>query len=235
MITCWILLGAVIALAIISIVAVIKVFISPESKGKYWENRPRIFCNEGFIFDVIHLIFWVFDKLAIINIINHFIPRRSRRYMAVDAYIVLWFSLELCLLLSIIFSCYTPRENFSLDYLIVGILLWRLIGLFRVWVFHFVIAKDWNPISLYRTLILVFIGYIEITISYAALAFILREHFIGITCWQQALDYSIRNAITMGSPNIGAKDSISYSLLWTQIMFVLLFLTAVVNRIISRR
>jgi len=231
-ICCWIILGLVILLEIFSVVAVIIVSKSPKSRYKHWgRSRPRIYCNEGFIFDVLRFIFWVFDRLAIINIVTHFIYKRKCRYIAVDSYIALWFFLELCLLLSIIFSRYNPR----FDYLIVSVLLWRLIGLFRVWVSHFIIAKDWSPISLYRTLILVFIGYIDITISYAVLAFILREHFLGITCWQQALDYSVRNAVTIGSAGISAVDCIGYSLFGTQIIFVLLFLTAVVNSIITRR
>jgi len=216
------------------VAAIIGVFMIPKSRREYWHGAPKLCWNEGWILDFLRAIFWFFDKIAIINMVTYCIPKRKCKYLAVDSYIAFLFIVESCLLLSIIFSWYTPKD-FLIDCLIVGFIIWRLTGLFRVWVSHFVIAKDWSPISLYRTLILVFIGYLEITISYAVLAFILREHFEGIICWQNALDYSVRNAVTMGSPDIGAKDCVSYSLLGTQIMFVLLFLTAVVNSIITRR
>ena len=61
-----------------------------------------------------------------------------------------------------------------------------------------------------------------------------KDNFEGITCLQQAFYYSIRNAITIGS-DFNPTTPVGLAIYASQIMFVLLFLTAVVNRIISRR
>jgi len=87
-------------------------------------------------------------------------------------------------------------------------------------------------VNIYRSLVLVFIGYFEIIISYALLALVLKDNFQGINYWQQALYYSFSNAITIGS-GFTPVSCLSYAIFITQIMFVLLFLTAAVNTIIS--
>jgi len=198
---------------------------------EYWNrNKPRNLWNEGFIFDLVRSIFWFLDKVAVINLIKLFISRRQFRYLAVDTYIFILFAAESYLLASLHFS-FLPRLS---DLALQGFIWWRLFGLFRIWVTHFVISKDWDPINLSRTLILVFIGYLEIIISYTILAFILREHFMGIVCLQDAFYYSIRNAITIGS-DIRPIDAYGFALFISQLGFVLLFLTSVVSRIISRR
>jgi hypothetical protein len=68
--------------------------------------------------------------------------------------------------------------------------------------------------------------------AHAFFALFFKSQFKGIECWQQALYYSFRNGTTMGSDyhplSIGG-----YIVFATEVMFVILFLTAVVNTIIS--
>jgi len=112
---------------------------------------------------------------------------------------------------------------------------YRLCEIFQSWAVQFVLggtSSAWQSRNVHRSLVLVFAGYYEVTISYAIFAWTLRGHFYEINNWKDAFYHSVRNMIAIGGN--APIDSIGYWLFSTQILFVLLFLTAVVSRVISR-
>jgi len=166
------------------------------------------------------------------RIVKIIFKKPSAPYHSVDLYITLWV-IFLSLIL-FVFNDYTYTHKC----IFLGLIAYRLFEILQSWISQFVLGgvpEPWNPRNIYRSLVLVFIGYLEIIISYALLALILKNHFEGISSWQEALYYSIRNATTIGSSDVTPISCIGYTVFGTQIMFVLLFLTAVVNSIISYR
>lgn len=114
-------------------------------------------------------------------------------------------------------------------------IFYRLFDILQSWVSQFVLGgvpKKWNPINNYRSLVLVFMGYLEITISYAFIALFFKESFRNMKVWQQAIYYSFRNAVTIGS-DYHPANVWGLVIFITQIGFAILFLTAVVSRIMS--
>jgi hypothetical protein len=106
--------------------------------------------------------------------------------------------------------------------------------LIQAWVGQFVLP-GWDPINPHRSLVLILIGYGEITIIYARLAYIFRNQFEGIYCLRQAFGYSVRNAVTIGSSTVKPVTNWGYAIFVSQLMFIILFLTSVVSRIIARK
>ena len=207
---------------------------------EYWKdgwNKP--FWNDGWILNVTRILFWFFQKLSIIRFIVFCKHRKygvdyRKGYHAVDWYVFSWFLVEFILLI-LLANFYDLAHNIAFVILSRLLISYRLFDIFQAWVSQFVLGgvpPGWKPINIYRSLVLVFIGYIEIIISYALFAFVSNAHFDGITNWQQALYYSLRNAATIGT-DWHPITFLGYTIFGTQIMFVLLFLTAVVNTIIS--
>ena len=200
---------------------------------KYLKHeRPRLSWNEGFILDAFRFVFWLVSRISLFSIIKCIVDDKISRkwqYRIVDSYILVFAILELIMFIIVALN---PTANLNCLALKCFI-AYRLLDIFQIWIRHFVLP-DWNPISTSRTLILVGIGYFEIIILYSLLVFMLKDDFIGITYFKEAFLYSIGNAITIGS-GIRPEEPFGYVILVTQIMFVLLFLTAVVSRIIGRK
>ena len=201
---------------------------------EYWgKNRPRLCFNEGFILDIFKAVFWFISRFSLYTVISFCLDklrvRRNIQYRIVDAYIIVFALTELA-----IFIIFASKPDTKSSCVLIAFITYRLFDLFQVWVRHFVLP-DWNPVNAYRSLILVFIGYLEVIILYTLLVLIFQNNFDGISCLRQAFDYSIRNAVTIGSSAVTPSSSWGYAIFVSQLMFVLLFLTSVVSRIIGRK
>lgn len=156
----------------------------------------------------------------------------KHRYTAVEIYVLGWFAIEIFFLLLLAKESLTGCSWFV--WLLRFLICYRLFDIFQSWVSQFVLMPDWKPINPYRSLVLVFIGYIEIIISYALIAFVFgstfSKPFLSVF---QALYYSFTTAITMGSA-WKPEGAGGYAIFYTQIMFILLFITAVIQRILGR-
>jgi hypothetical protein len=188
------------------------------------------------------VLFWVLSKFSLSRIIVFFREKRygtidKRKYHAVDWYVFVWVIVELVIFFLLLILFPAIASNCVFNIVLKVLIAYRLFDIFQSWISQFVLGgvpTKWRPVNIYRSLVLVFIGYFEIIISYALLIFTLKNNFPDISSLQQALYFSIRSAATMGY-DITPVGCIGYTIFITQIMFVLLFLTAVVNTIISHK
>ena len=100
----------------------------------------------------------------------------NKAYSAIEIYVLVWFIVEILILIIIANVSFSP-DFFS--YLIIALLGYRLLDIFRVWVHHFILSYDWDPIDPNRTLIIVFISYAETMLIYASIAFLSQESSVG--------------------------------------------------------
>ena len=201
------------------------------------DNLPdKTLFFEGWILDVLR---WVFSVLSMLSlgrdvqwVIEYKTKSKKYSYLFVDCYVLIW--LGLIIFLFIRQSSVNYGNAFS--YWLVGLITYRLFEIFQSWVSQFIIGgvpkRGWRPISKYRSLILVFLSYIEITTIYAIFALLFRNNFKDMKDYKDAFYYSVRNAVTIGT-NFDPSGLIGQVLFYSQIIFVLLFLTAVIQSIIS--
>jgi len=203
---------------------------------RYWIynfSRLDICWDEGWVFPCCKFVFFIISLLSLGAIapyraIGWRLNRKSCEFFFVDSYIFIW-----ALFIGVLSWLATTDSPCLLhNCVLLGFLSYRIFEIFQSWVSQFITyEKEWTPINVYRTLVLVFVGYIEITFSFALIAFILKDNFQGINCWIQALHYSLGNAVTIGSSITTPTTGIGYTLFATQLMFTLLFLVSAVNRI----
>lgn len=203
----------------------------------FWHDKEKVE-GEGFILPGLRKLFTYLEKFSYIRFKVWRLQRKKHLsnslYKVVDCYEIKWVIKEIIFFILLAFyHTWVYNVIFWIPFLFI---LYRLFDIFQAWVSQFVLGgvpkQSWKPINIYRSLVLVFIGYGEITISYAFIAFFRKEQFQGITCWQQALYYSVRNAVTIGT-DYNPISIWGYLIFWTQVGFALLFLTAVVNSIIT--
>jgi hypothetical protein len=207
-------------------------------KQDWLEVRP--FWKNGWIHESLKVLFWVLAKLSLSRIIVFCMGRRlgatdKRRYLAVDWYVFAWFIFELFIFFLLLKIFPAIASNHVFNIILLVLISYRLFDIFQSWISQFVLGgvpAKWKPINIYRSLVLVFIGYFEVIISYALLIFTLKNNFQGISSLGQALYCSVRCTATIGY-DITPIGCTGYAVLITQIMFVILFITAAVNTIIS--
>ncbi len=203
---------------------------------KYFQdNFPSKPCwNEGWILYIFRWLFSILNALSICRNISWCIVSKSTKwaYIFVDFYVSLWLGLIIWLFI----------RQAHIDYVnivpcwLIAIVSYRLFDIFQSWVGQFVLGgvpkQGWQPISKYRSLVLVFLNYIETVVVFGFLALIFNDAFKDLTHRWDALYFSLRNAITIGT-NVQPVKCIDYVLFYTQMVFVLLFLTAAIQSIIS--
>jgi hypothetical protein len=205
---------------------------------RFWkdrENKCKPCFNDGFILDGLKCIFFWLSKLSCLRFTIWRLEQKghwnSCLYKVVDSYILARFILEISLS---VFLYHSRHELYS-NWLVVPLIIvvsYQMFDIFQTWVNQFILG-EWNPISLSRTLVLVFIGYAQITLCYSFIAFFFRDQFShNMVNWIQAFRYSIGNAVTIGS-NYSPTHFGGYMIFASQLGFTLLFITAVVSRIIS--
>jgi hypothetical protein len=112
----------------------------------------------------------------------------------------------------------------------VGIvfLCFRLFEIFQSWVSQFILKYEWDPINANRSLLLSIVSYLEIVAIGAIIRFMVSSTVDSIALFT-ALRYSILATIA----NPSEKDMFG-PILYTQIMFALLFLTTVIQQVVGR-
>lgn len=199
---------------------------------EYWKqdwHSVKPCWNDGFILDVIKVVLWVIRKFSIINCVVFHIKKHHPDkfvYRAVDSYVLFWFLLSIGFLVWL--SNTTPNCIFSIVFVVFA--SYRLLDIFQTWVGNFLL-KDPDLRNSYRTLILTFVGYGEVVFWYSILAFIFKNNFIDIGDWQQSLYYAM-GTVTIGT-DIKSNTPFGFVMFSTQLMFTILFLSVVVNKIIS--
>ncbi len=191
---------------------------------KYWKEDFRKPCWNDGLFYIPYFIFWLFRKLSLCNCLTFAFKSARCKYLAVDSYITAWSIAALILSILLSRSCVNPCC------VILGFASYRLWDIFQTWVGNFVLHTP-NMKNQYRTLVVTLLGYGEIILWYTIIVFTLKESFPELNCFQNAFYYSLTIA-TVGNDTkpIGA---IGFTVLSTQLMFAILFLTVVINRILN--
>lgn len=206
---------------------------------EYWrQGRPEIRWNEGWILDALRITFWFFSKLSVSRVVVYFKEKKygighRKSYQSVDWYVLSWLIAEVSFF--ILLAIFDATRHNALFWIPLIFIFYRLFDIFQSLVSQYIlggVTGKWNPINIYRSLVLVFIGYLEVTISNAFVALFFKTQFNGIDEWTQAWYYSLRNAATIGS-DYSPKTVLGLIIFSAQVIITLLFVTAVVNRIIS--
>jgi hypothetical protein len=154
------------------------------------------------------------------------------RYMHVDAHEIFWVVILILLLASS--GCSSNCLFFT--YLVLIIVIYRLVDIFQSWVSQFILMKDWIPADINRSLVLVFMGYFEIIVSYAIFYYIGQDNICkSFSSVWQSFYYSVSTATMIGSDIWKPMKLWGYATFITQIMFAVLFLTVVVQNIVGRK
>jgi len=137
-------------------------------------------------------VFTSLDKLSCIRFRVWRLKRRKQKfelgslYKAVDWYIIGWLIFEIGFFFWVALFQY-PIHNSLLLWIMVLVLIiipimYRLFDIFQDWVSQFVLGgvpeKVWQPIDIYRSLVLVFIGYFEVIFDYATFAIFFQGSFL---------------------------------------------------------
>ncbi|HEY40891.1 MAG TPA: hypothetical protein G4O18_03425 [Dehalococcoidia bacterium] len=160
--------------------------------------------------------------------------KRIRLYEAVDRYVLGWFAFEIVIFIAMLFFFRCDCKWFFIVPLIF--IIYRLLEILQAWVSQFILGgvpvRGWKPLDVYRSLVLVCVGYVEIIFSYAFIVLFCWESFDGIEYGVKALHYSVSNAVTIGS-DVVPRSWLGYTIFGTQVIFILLFITAVIGFIIG--
>ncbi len=142
------------------------------------------------------------------------------RYLRIDIYATAWIALVVASAGVVHWRLipWLPRS------LITAALSYRLFDIFQSWVSQFILTEKWQPVNVNRSLVLVFVGYVEIT----AIGAVVRLTTHQFTSFGGALNQSVMTMVVNPQPEAG------WPILFTQIMFAVLFATAVVQYVVGR-
>lgn len=202
--------------------------------GKYWQKVKPCW-NDGWILPNLKSTFFLLSHLSIGVVIPDLLEKKHGskcRYLFVDSYVVFWVALVFIFTFITVKNDLVPIRNCFF----LALLSYRLFEIFQSWISQYVLGgvrELWIPRNIHRSLILVFVDYMIVVFSYALLVFILRDNFGGVDRWEQSLLYSFGNAFGNIPIAMASMTFVGYVLLVTQIMFTILFLTAVINRIFA--
>jgi hypothetical protein len=152
-----------------------------------------------------------------------------RPYRCIDIYVIVWLAFEFVALVYLFIVdtvLHRPIGSVELVVFIVLIIFfcYRLFDVFQSWVGQFVLKSNWNAIIINRSLVLAIIGYIEITLIGAIIRFISQQ---PISCW-----HSLYGSVTAMIAN--PTEKCGSPILYTQLMFAILFLVAVAQHLLGR-
>ena len=193
--------------------------------------------NSGWIIEFLKCTFGFFNVISPERFITWNLQDKCHTklaYIFIDTWIFLWLATLLFIFFDNVFSS-SPCLHIPADW-VVWLIGFRMAQLFQTWFNQFILGgvpNKWLPTDPARTLVLVFMGYFEIVFSYAILAYNYKDSFRGIISLPKAFTYSIGNAITIGSADIRLESLPSYIIFSTQLILVLIFITAVVQHIIN--
>ncbi len=149
------------------------------------------------------------------------------RYIIVECYVFSWLVVEIIFLL---------RFDQILLWFIIWFFIWRLVDIFQSWFNILILSEDPSPYSVPRMLVLVMISFAEIAIIFGVLDFVWKDAFISDghtfhSMWQ-SLYHSVTTITTVGS-NYSPVSGAGYFLVYGEIVFSVLFLVVVIQRIVS--
>ena len=142
-------------------------------------------------------------------------------YRCVDIYVSVWLAIELVTTLVIKYLDWPViSKQFALSCVFIFLFSYRLFEIFQSWVSQFVLRYRWIAINANRSLVLAFVGYLEIAVIGTILRMIYEE--------ASPLYNSVVSLIA--NPQLDYSSPIQY----VQIMFSILFLAVVAQQIIAR-
>lgn len=233
--------GAIAAISLVTLYLIFILIFSLRNRRRYWrENRyKRIpqYWNSGWIIEILKHIFGFLNVISPSRLISWIIEKK-RSKSAAYVFVDIWVFFSLAGLLYIFINNIYHCINFLIIPAgwVVWLIVFRMADLFQSWFSQFILGgvpNKWQPIDPARSLVLVLMGYFEIVIAYSILAYNYKNSFCGINSLKDAFIYSIGNAITIGSTNITLEGTASYIILFTQLILILIFITAVVQQIVN--
>lgn len=187
--------------------------------------------KRGFIIPFLTIIFNFLRSISPLTLVTRIcrVFRESWEvsYLAVEIYVVAWFSL--LLLFAWLFS---RIECLPLFIFILAVSIWRLSDISQSW-FNIFFYQEPEVLSPVRSLVLATINYFELAIVFGLLAFFFREEFNpAIVTITESLRYSIGVITTMGS-RFDPASWVTGLIYYLEIAFGLAFLVVVISRVIS--
>ena len=190
--------------------------------GKYWRQSSelRTCWNDGWFLPLLKWFFWILSWLSLGRVIPYWIENtygKKARFFFIDTYVFLWIVFVTTLAILEITS-----HILVLDRIILSFLGYRLFEIFQSWVSQYILGGVPTPLHLhnpYRTLIIVFIDYVIMTLAYALFRVSSGSFSSGL-----------RDSLNIAVFNIPSTQGVD-CLLVTQITFAILFLVTAINRI----
>jgi len=152
----------------------------------------------------------------------------KNKYKLVECYVILW--------LFTIIAAFIFIEKAQCLFLFF--LIWRLVDLFQSLFSINILSEDPSPYSITRMLILVLISVIEVSVIYALFYFVNGDFFISsngqyLRAKGESLYMSVTTLTTIGSDFSPSNSLVGYSIIYSEIIFGVLFLIVVIQRIVS--
>ncbi len=190
---------------------------------------------------------WFFDRILYEKLSLHYwlIKRRlnvekdeeqEQHFRYVDLYVLFWLVLGIFIFFLLLFSPNLGQRSI-LGVIFSVLLLYRLFDIFQAWVNMFLLIENPELRDPIRNLVLAFVSYLEVIIGYSVLTFIFKSgysYFSNTHTFQNvgdSLRYSIGVLTTIGS-NWEPSTWCGYFFFYTQVIFGVLFVTVVIQRVI---
>jgi hypothetical protein len=199
-----------------------------ESKWEKEEDGKEKVEKPGYVLTVLRYVFGYLFLLSLSKWLSQTEKKLEKikdndlsPYKCVDVYVTVWLAVELIMAIVIYFhDSLVISKHLGLSCFFLGIFSYRLFDIFQSWVSQFVLRYRWNAINANRSLVLAFVGYLEVTIIGTIIRMIFEK--------KSSLYNSVVSLIA--NPQISDSSPIQY----VEIMFSILFLTVVAQQIIGR-
>lgn len=204
--------------------------------GNQWKNVKRIWNNttykdfgiERFIRLILGLSMFVFPGLYVRHISGRF--GLQCRKVALEFYVVVK------ILLPIIFFYYHLTSNIAIAYLSSYLAIETI---FYLGSLIFLSSEFAAPMSYRRSLLMLFINYIELCLSYAVIYSYLNQNVAGFfgakaVTSMQVIYFSFVTSSTLGYGDFTVHTSCGYALVISQIIVFLIFIALFLNFFASK-
>lgn len=203
-----------------------------------WEFRKvRSEKAPGFIVPWLRWVFAFFYLLSFSKWISGTLKARRkidtgnrRAYTCTEIYVTVWFFIEAAVaytiarcLWPVIYSQSTLSHVFALAF--VGLFSYRLFDIFQSWASQYVLKSRWEAIDMNRSLVLAFVGYIEITIIGAIIRFTYQQSNYFSDAFYNSVMTMILNP---------QNEDVGLPIMYVQIMFAILFLVTVTQHVVGK-
>jgi hypothetical protein len=187
--------------------------------------------NKSCILLIVRIFYTILLCISLRTICEAYVEKqqwfKKYKFKLVELYVIIWVVTEI---LFLVFITHLP------GWLVLWFFTWRLIDIFQSCFSIGVLSEDPSPYSAPRMLILIIIGLAEVSIIYAGFDYIYKEAFISNVMHFQRISESLYHSVTtlttIGSEYIPV-NIVGYSLSYSEIVFSILFLIVVIQRIVS--